>query len=63
MKTKGNIYCMGIKCPIKTQCLRYTKGLGATMYDGTEDKYMRNCTSQKKFVQDSETINNDSKRM
>ena len=63
IKMNGNIYCMGIKCPIKTQCLRYTKGLGATMYDGTKDTYIRNCTNQKKFLQDSETINNDSKKM
>jgi len=55
-------YCMGIKCPIKKQCLRYTRGLVATENDGTEDKYMRNCTNQKKYVQDSNNINNDSKR-
>lgn len=54
---------MGIKCPIKTQCLRYTKGLSATMCDGTKDTYIRNCTNQKKFLQDSETVNNDSKKM
>ena len=33
------------------------------MYDGTEDKYMRNCTSQKKYIQDSNNVNNDSKRI
>lgn len=63
METKGNVYCMGIQCPIKTQCLRYTKGLVATESDGTKDKYMRNCTSQKKYVQDSENVNSDSKRI
>ena len=52
METKGNVYCMGIQCPVKNQCLRYTSGIGATMYDGTLDKFVRKCTNQKMFVQD-----------
>lgn len=54
-------YCMGIKCPIKKQCLRYTKGLVVTEGDGTKDKYVRNCTNQRKFLQDDKNINPDSK--
>jgi hypothetical protein len=54
---------MGIRCPIKTQCLRYTKGLSVTIHDGTEDKYMRNCTNQKMFLQDDKNINPDSKKV
>ena len=53
---KGNVYCMGIQCPVKHQCLRYTKGTGATMRDGTLDKYIRKCTNQKRFIQDSENV-------
>ena len=58
METKGNVYCMGIQCPVKNQCLRYTSGIGATMYDGTLDKFVRKCTNQKKFVQDKTKIVN-----
>jgi hypothetical protein len=63
MKTKGNVYCMGINCPIRTQCLRYTKGLGATMYDGIKDKYIQSCTNQRKYVQDESNVNTDSKNI
>ena len=54
-------FCMGVKCPIKKQCLRYTKGLVATESDGTKDKFIRSCTNQKKYLQDGETVNKDSK--
>ena len=47
---------MGIECPIKNRCIRYTKGLGATVYDGTKDKYMRRCTNQKMYMQDEENV-------
>lgn len=56
MKTKGNVYCMGIQCPVKNQCLRYTSGIGATMHDGTLDKFVRKCTNQKKFLQDEARV-------
>jgi hypothetical protein len=59
----SKVFCMGIKCPVKNTCLRYTKGLMATMYDGTEERYIRRCTNQKKYMQDGETINKDSKRV
>lgn len=58
METKGNVYCMGIQCPVKNQCLRYTSGIVATMHDGTLDKFVRKCTNQKKFVQDKAKIVN-----
>ena len=48
----AKIWCMGIECPIKNRCIRYTKGLGATVYDGTKDRYMRRCTNQKMYMQD-----------
>lgn len=53
---KGYIFCMGVHCSIKNQCLRYTQGLGATMYDGTLDSYVRKCTNQRMFVQDLNNI-------
>lgn len=52
----AKIWCMGIECPIKNRCIRYTKGLGATVYDGTLDKYIRKCTNQKRFLQDAENV-------
>ena len=56
METKGNVYCMGIQCPVKNQCLRYTSGIGATMRDGTLDKFVRKCTNQKMYMQDEENV-------
>lgn len=53
---KGNVYCMGIQCSVKNQCLRYTSGVGAAMYDGTLDRFVRKCTNQKKFLQDESRI-------
>jgi len=47
---------MGVHCSIKNQCLRYTKGLGVTMYDGTNDRFVRKCTNQKMYVQDSNNV-------
>lgn len=59
----SKVFCKGIECPVKKTCVRYTKGLVAAMYDGTEDRYIRRCTNQKKYMQDGETINKDSKRL
>ena len=56
METKGNVYCMGIECPVKNQCIRYTSGIDATVCDGTLDKFVRKCTNQKKFIQDKTKI-------
>ena len=47
---------MGIQCSVKNQCLRYTSGIGATMCDGTLDKFVRKCTNQKKFLQDEARV-------
>lgn len=52
----NKIYCMGIRCSIKYQCLRYNKGLGATMYDGTTDRFIRGCTNQKLYVKDENNV-------
>lgn len=56
MNREGNTYCMGIQCSIRNQCLRYTDGLGATLYDGTNDIFVRKCTNQRMFVQDTKNI-------
>jgi hypothetical protein len=56
MEKKGKTYCMGVECSVRNQCLRYTDGIGATMYDGTLDKYIRKCTNQKRFMQDSKNV-------
>jgi hypothetical protein len=55
-KVMAKVYCMGIECPIKKQCLRYNDGLRATVSDGTRDKYLRKCTSQKKYIQDENNV-------
>lgn len=56
------VYCMGHECSVKNTCLRYTSGLGATVYDGCEDRYMRKCTSQRRYMQDERKVNEDGKR-
>lgn len=52
----SNLYCMGVQCPVKKQCLRYTQGKVAMVTDGTTDAYLRKCTNQKKFIQDSNNV-------
>jgi len=47
---------MGVECSVRNQCLCYTDGIGATIYDGTLDKYIRKCTNQKRFMQDSKNV-------
>lgn len=44
---------MGIECPIKKQCLHYTR-------DGK--RTMRKCTNGKRFLQDQNKVNKDSLR-
>ena len=56
IKAKGNTYCMGIECPVKNRCIRYTRGISATMYDGTLDNFIRKCTNQKNFIQDKTNV-------
>ena len=56
------VYCMGHECSVMNTCLRYTQGLSVTVSDGCEDKYMRKCTSQKKYLQDERKVNEDGKR-
>ena len=46
----GRTYCSGEHCPIKNSCTRYTAGLGVAMYDGTEDRFMRQCRNERMFV-------------
>ena len=48
------INCLGVECPIKNQCLRYTQ-----KRDG---KQMRKCRNEKMFLQDESKINGDSRR-
>lgn len=52
----NKIYCMGIRCSIRYQCLRYNKGLLATIQDGTMDKFLRNCTNQKLYLKDENNV-------
>ena len=42
-------YCMGIECPVKQQCRRFIDGLEAGISDGTQVRFFRKCTNQKKF--------------
>lgn len=56
IKTKSNTYCMGIECPVRNSCLRYTSGIDAKINDGTLDKFVRKCTNQKKFIRDKTIV-------
>ena len=56
------VYCMGHECSVKNTCKRYTYGLGVTVFDGCDVKFLRKCTSQKKYMQDESKINEDGKR-
>lgn len=51
--------CLGIQCPVKKTCKRYTARLDGTYRESIP---MSRCTNQKKYVQDKENINPDSKR-
>lgn len=48
----GKTFCKGEHCPVRRQCLRYTQGLGDTIYEGSEDKFINSCTNQRKFEKD-----------
>lgn len=52
-------YCMGVQCPVKKTCKRHTQRAEGFF---RESDAMRKCTNQKKYVQDGENINPDSKR-
>ena len=62
MKKSSNIYCLGVCCPIKTTCLRFTNGVKLLVDDGTKDKFIRKCTNQKLFIQDSNNVKSDSNK-
>ena len=49
------IYCLGEQCPVRNRCLRHTKRSEATNGSGGSSQ-IRNCTNQKKFVQDEEQV-------
>ena len=57
------IYCKGVACSVKGTCLRFTK------YNNKVDScigcytLIRNCTNQKRYIQDVSKINTDSKRI
>ena len=43
-------YCMGVECPVRKQCQRYTDGIELTVSDGVMATFHRKCTNQKAFV-------------
>lgn len=49
-------YCMGESCPVRNTCMRYTRKSNGCMVT-------RNCTNQRKYIQDTEKINGDSLRL
>ena len=55
------LYCKGEECPIKNQCQRYTKRGTVTQCIGGYNE-IRKCTLQKRFLQDPDRVNPDSKR-
>lgn len=63
LQGKDNLFCLGIECPIRSTCLRYSHGLVVMENDGTTDRFIRKCTNQKKFVQDSQNVNQDVNRI
>lgn len=58
---KSHIFCKGDECPIRNQCLRYTKRDDVTNCIGGYS-VIRKCTQQKRFLQDESRVNQDSKR-
>lgn len=62
LQGRADMYCFGIECPIRKSCLRYSKGLVAMENDGTTDKFIRKCTRQRRFLQDENNVNQDSRR-
>lgn len=52
-----NIFCAGIQCSIKNTCLRYTEGVTLMVQDGTTAKYIRKCTNQRLYKQDTTKVN------
>lgn len=46
----GFWYCMGVECPVRRQCRRYTEGVELEVTDGVLEVFHRKCTSQKAFV-------------
>lgn len=47
----GFWYCMGVECPVRRQCRRYTEGIELMVTDGvSEVVFQRKCISQKAFV-------------
>jgi len=58
---KSHIFCKGDECPIRNQCLRYTKRNDVTNCIGGYS-VIRKCTQQKRFLQDESRVNQDSKR-
>lgn len=59
MKTK--IFCKGDECSVKNTCQRYTKRNSVTSCIGGFT-IIRKCTMQKRYIQDENEINIDSKR-
>lgn len=57
LKGKDKIWCMGVTCSVKNTCQRYTQR------DESTGGLMRKCTNQKKYIQDKNKINNDSKKI
>jgi hypothetical protein len=49
---KNDIFCMGVQCPVKKQCLRYTKRIDTAGHCG----FIRKCTNQRLYVQDKDKI-------
>ena len=62
-KSMSKMFCLGRRCPIKNQCLRYTQGIGVVIQKEASDMFVRTCTNQKMFIQDERNINTDSKRI
>ena len=46
----AKVDCKGVHCPIRNQCERYVAGKGATIYEGSDDRFINTCSCQKKFI-------------
>lgn len=54
-------FCLGVECPNKYTCLRFTSFKGRIVKDGDGGKVMRKCTNKRRYLQDPDNVNHDGK--
>lgn len=51
---KKMVFCMGVECPVRNTCKRYTTHNQAPI--------IRKCSNQRRYLQDRSKVNEDSSR-